>query len=238
MFNRKLNERIDLLFQRIDSLTEKIVEVDSKLVSLKGDVTNISFRVSNLDITTKSLSDEMDEFGKLNMVVMSETNAILNDIEYLTKKLHDAKVINAKEYYENGDDYCPIEEAEVKKQDSEKDNVVLGLKSEAIGIEGGEFVIGKPKSDVKEIDGELIKQIRSESKRKVVISKKDREFFRIPFYRKLPQRFHLLTAVGIGKNMGLSQYNVEKLLGDYKGVTYYEEKSPKIFVLIKQLPQD
>jgi chromosome segregation ATPase len=154
MFNRKLNERIDLLFQRIDSLTEKIVEVDSKLVRLQGDVTNISFRVSNLDITTKSLSDEMDEFGKLNMVVMSETNGILNDIEYLTKKLHDAKVINASEYYENGDDYCPIEEAESKKQDSEKDNVVLGSKSEAIGIEGGEFVIGKPKSEAKEIYGE------------------------------------------------------------------------------------
>jgi hypothetical protein len=38
--------------------------------------------------------------------------------------------------------------------------------------------------------------------------------------------------------MGLSRYNVEKLLNDDIGASYYEEKSPKIYIMVKQLPQE
>ena len=233
MFNKKMNQRIDLLIERIDSLSAKVSEIDAKLVSVQANISGLTPKIDDIDILVRNCRAD-------TMVASLDTNNLLDDMDLLFKKLHEAKVIDAPEkvWDDDDDDDCPLENAELKKHDSEKDKNLLSSKTEPIGIEGGEFVIGKPKSEAKEIDGELIKEVSFQSKKRVVVTAKDREFFRMPFYRKLPQRFHLNSALGIGINMGLSRYNVEKLLSDHTGVMYYEEKSPKIFVLIKQLPQD
>lgn len=245
MFNKKLNQRIDLLMDRVDSLSAKITEIDAKLWGLSCDISNlkdsttqIAENLSAIDSTTNSLVGEVSEVAKLSMVSTIDTNDIMNDVEYLTRKLHEAKVIDASELgFDDDDDDCPLEQAELNAQELPKQEEV-GNEQPKMEFEGGEAIIQQPKLQDNEVDADLIKQIAKETKQRIMIRKKDREFFRMAFYRKLPQRFHFLSAVGIGANMGLSRYNVEKLLTDDIGTSYYDERSPKIYLLIKQLPQD
>lgn len=243
MFNKKLNQKIDLLMDRVDSLTAKINEIDAKLWALSCDSKNIQDELkmildknSILHKTNQSLTTQVNEMTKYFTFSSVDSNYVLNDIEYLTRKLHEAKVIDASELGFDDDD-CPLEQAEQNLQESPKQEQV-GDEKPKIEIEGGEFIIDQTKLKDNHVDADLIKQVAKETKQRMVVRKKDREFFRMAFYRKLPQRFHLLSAVGIGANMGLSRYNVEKLLSDDIATMYYEEKSPKIYVMIKQLPQD
>lgn len=243
MFNKKLNQKIDLLMDRVDSLTAKITEIDAKLWILSNDAKNIQDDLkmvldknSILHKTNQSLTKEVNEMTKHFAVSSVDSHYVLSDIEYLTRKLHEAKVIDASELGFDDDD-CPLEQAEQNLQESPKQEQV-GDEKPKIEIEGGEFIIDQTKLKDNHVDADLIKQVAKETKQRMVVRKKDREFFRMAFYRKLPQRFHLLSAVGIGANMGLSRYNVEKLLSDDIATMYYEEKSPKIYVMIKQLPQD
>ena len=242
MFNKKLNQKIDLLIDRVDSLSAKITEIDAKLWALSCDSKNIQDELkmildknSILHKTNQSLTTQVNEMTKYFAVSSVDSHYVLNDIEYLTRKLHEAKVIDASEL--GFDDDCPLEQAEQNLQESpkqeHKDN-----EQPKIEIEGGEVIIEQTKLKDNHVDADLIKQVAKETKQRMVVRKKDREFFRMAFYRKLPQRFHLLSAVGIGANMGLSRYNVEKLLSDDIATMYYEEKSPKIYVMIKKLPED
>lgn len=246
MFNKKLNQKIDLLMDRVDSLTAKITEIDAKLLELSCGVSNFedsvsktSENVSSLNSTLKSLKEEVDEWGRYTIQSTIDTDDIVELIEFLIQKLHDSKVIDATDNKRgfHYDDDCPLEQAEQNLQESPKQEQV-GDEKPKMEVEGGEAIIEQPKLQDNEVDADLIKQVAKETKQRMVVRKKDREFFRMAFYRKLPHRFHLLSAVGIGANMGLSRYNVEKLLSDDIATMYYEEKSPKIYVMIKQLPQD
>lgn len=236
MFNKKLNQKIDLLIDRVDSLTAKITEIDAKLWGLSCDISNlkdsttqIAENLSAMDSTTNSLVNEVNELGKLSMLETIDTNDIMNDVEYLTRKLHEAKVIDASELGFDDDDDLPLGQESPKQEET-------GNEQPKMEFEGGEAIIEKSQLQENKVDADLIKQVAKETNERMVIRKKDREFFRMAFYRKLPQRFHFLSAVGIGANMGLSRYNVNKLLTDEIGISFYEEKSPKIYVIVKKLP--
>ena len=244
MFNKKLNQRIYLLMNMVDSLSAKITEIDAKLWALTNDSKNIQDELkmildknSILHKTNQSLTTQVNEMTKYFTASSVDSHYVLSDIEYLTRKLHEAKVIDASELGFDDDDYCPLEQVEQNAQESPKQEEV-GNEQPKMEFEGGEAIIEQPKLQDNEVDADLIKQVAKETKQRMVVRKKDREFFRMAFYRKLPHRFHFLSAVGIGANMGLSRYNVEKLLNDDIGASYYEEKSPKIYIMVKQLPQE
>ena len=244
MFNKKLNQRIYLLMNMVDSLSAKITEIDAKLWALTNDSKNIQDDLkmildknSILHKTNQSLTKEVNEMTKHFAVSSVDSHYVLSDIEYLTRKLHEAKVIDASELGFDDDDYCPLEQVGQNAQESPKQEEV-GNEQPKMEFQGGEAIIEQRKLQDNKVDADLIKQVAKETKQRIMIRKKDREFFRMAFYRKLPQRFHFLSAVGIGANMGLSRYNVEKLLSDDIGTSYYDERSPKIYLMIKQLPQD
>ena len=228
----------------VDSLSAKITEIDAKLWALTNDSKNIQDDLkmildknSILHKTNQSLTKEVNEMTKHFAVSSVDSHYVLSDIEYLTRKLHEAKVIDASELGFDDDDYCPLEQVGQNARESPKQEEV-GNEQPKMEFQGGEAIIEQRKLQDNKVDADLIKQVAKETKQRIMIRKKDREFFRMAFYRKLPQRFHFLSAVGIGANMGLSRYNVEKLLSDDIGTSYYDERSPKIYLMIKQLPQD
>ena len=212
-----------------------MLELSCDVSKFEDSISKTSENLSSLILTTKSLDKVVDDWGRYTIQSSIDTDDIVDLTQFLIKKLHDAKVIDATD--KGYDDDCPLEQAEQNLQESPKQEQV-GDEKPKIEIEGGEFIIDQTKLKDNHVDADLIKQVAKETKQRMVVRKKDREFFRMAFYRKLPQRFHLLSAVGIGANMGLSRYNVEKLLSDDIATMYYEEKSPKIYVMIKQLPQD